>query len=137
MTRFFLDIETLPASEEQWKEVGPHIREAREKKRGKRARKQLPEETHQGTSLSGEFGRILCIGMIVENDSSEESLVLGWDEQAGRFDEDEPLVLHSFWERLRDFDVRRDLLIGHNVMDFDLKFIYQRSVVQRVRPSVG
>src|SRR5260370_6401585 len=74
--------------------------------------------------------------MIIEGHGSEEPLVLGWDEQAARFNEDEPAILRSFWERLREFDVRRDLLIGHNLFDFDLRFIYQRSVVHRVRPSV-
>jgi 3'-5' exonuclease len=137
VTRIFLDIETLPAKEDQWKEVEPRIREPRKRKRPKgNARLPGPEEAYRNTSLSGEFGRILCIGMIIEDDASEEPLVLGWDEQAGRFNEDEPAILRLFWERLREFDVRRDLLIGHNLFDFDLRFIDQRSVVHGVRPSV-
>ena len=137
MTRFFLDIETLPATEDQWKEIEPRIREAREKKRGKTAAKRAtPEEAYRNTSLSGAFGRILCIGMIIENRASDESIVLGWEDKSARFTEDEPAILRSFWERLREFDVRRDLLIGHNLFDFDLRFIYHRSVVHRVRPSV-
>ncbi len=137
MTRFFLDIETLPAREDQWKKIAPRLRDSQKKKRRKgNAKQPSPEETYRNTSLSGDFGRILCMGMIVEADASEESLVLGWDDVAGRFIENEAAILRSFWERLRDFDLHRDLLIGHNLLDFDLRFIYHRSVVHRVRPAV-
>ncbi len=137
VTRIFLDIETLPAKEDQWKEIAPRIRQGREKKRGKYAAgRASPDEAYRNTSLSGEFGRILCIGMIVEGEAGEESIVLGWEEHTERFSEDERAILQSFWGRLREFDVRRDLLIGHNLFDFDLRFIYHRSVVHRVRPAV-
>ena len=39
-------------------------------------------------------------------------------------------------ERGGDFDERRDLLIGFNLLDFDLHYICTRSVIRRVRPSI-
>src|SRR5260370_40651517 len=111
-------MKTLPAKEDQWKEVEPRIREARKRKRPKgNARLPSPEEAYRNTSLSGEFGRILCIGMIIEDDASEEPLVVGWDEQAGGFNEDEPAILRPFLGRPRQFDVPPDLLIEPNFFD--------------------
>jgi predicted PolB exonuclease-like 3'-5' exonuclease len=49
---------------------------------------------------------------------------------------DEGRTLRAFWKLLRNFNPRRDLLIGHNIFDFDLLFLYKRSVIHRVRPSV-
>jgi 3'-5' exonuclease len=49
---------------------------------------------------------------------------------------DEARTLHGFWKLLKGFNVSRDLVVGHNVFDFDLPFLYKRSVIQRVRPSI-
>lgn len=37
---------------------------------------------------------------------------------------------------MADFDARRDLIVGLNVMNFDLPFPYRRSRTNQVRPSV-
>jgi hypothetical protein len=37
---------------------------------------------------------------------------------------------------LRDFNPRNDCIIGHNVFDFDLLFLYKRSVIKCVQPAV-
>ena len=44
---------------------------------------------------------------------------------------EEPAILRDFWDLVRDVD----LFVGFNVLDFDLKFILQRSIVNRVPPS--
>jgi len=136
MKRIFLDIETLPAKPELWKALPAEAREeiGSKPKRGAGGRKS--EDAYRRSALSGEVGRVLCIGLIVEHSGTENSLVLGWDEAANRFSDDEPALLRSFWEQMRDFDASTDLVIGHNVLDFDLRFIYQRCVVHRVKPSV-
>ncbi len=137
MKKLFLDIETLPASDAVWNQLPAKIRDdlaAKFRKTG--TSKQKLDEAHRRTSLVADLGRILCIGLLVENDQQASPVVLGWDEAAGRFREDEPALLREFWDALRDFEAHRDLLIGHNVLEFDLRFIYQRSVVHRVKPSV-
>ena len=44
---------------------------------------------------------------------------------------EEPAILRDYWDLVRDVD----LFVGFNVLDFDLKFILQRSIVNRVPPS--
>jgi hypothetical protein len=81
------------------------------------------------------LGRILCIGFIDENDRGINDItVIGWDEDS--FAQDERAILVEFWNRLRGFRPSVDRIVGHNVFDFDLKFIYKRSVIHGVRPSV-
>src|SRR5262245_50484506 len=89
------------------------------------------------TSLSGDFGRILCIGYMAEDDRGNlDAGVIGWNESRREFTLDEPEMLRQFWQQLGGFSVRRDLIVGHNIFDFDLKFIYKRSVICGIRPSV-
>ncbi|MBI4523957.1 MAG: ribonuclease H-like domain-containing protein, partial [Deltaproteobacteria bacterium] len=38
-----------------------------------------------------------------------------------------------FWKLVADIF----LFVGHNILDFDLRFIYQRSVINRIKPSRG
>jgi 3'-5' exonuclease len=42
----------------------------------------------------------------------------------------------AFWKLLRDFDQRRELIVTHNGISFDLPFLYKRSIIHRIRPTV-
>ena len=80
---------------------------------------------------------MLCVGLIVEDGGEVlHRGVLGRERATGRFHLDEARTLRAFWKLMADFDARRDVIIGHNVMDFDLPFFYKRSPVHQVRPSV-
>jgi predicted PolB exonuclease-like 3'-5' exonuclease len=35
-----------------------------------------------------------------------------------------------------DFNSSRDLFIGHNILDFDLPFIYKRSIIHQIKPTL-
>jgi len=85
------------------------------------------------TNFDGSFGRILCIGYALD------------DEPAENFynENDEKKTLQQFWNLVDDISIAPRnaqypdygvLFVGHNVMDFDLRFIYQRSVVLGVKP---
>ena len=119
MTTLFLDIETLPAEE------GKHetLRTLYAKKCAKAERQSHEAEDFEqyvlNTSFDGAFGRILCIGYAVD-DGPTDALV-----------GDEQDMLRLFWDLARN----ASLFVGHNLMEFDLPFIYQRSIVLRVRPS--
>jgi hypothetical protein len=96
---------------------------------------------YRETALSGDTGRILCIGFtdaISEGcaPSRRRSGCFGWTASSGRFTCNERGILSDFWELMRDFRPRLDRVVGHNVFDFDLKFIYKRSVINGVRPTV-
>ncbi|MDQ5838903.1 MAG: hypothetical protein M3379_19170, partial [Acidobacteriota bacterium] len=62
--------------------------------------------------------------------------VLGRERQTLRLHLDEARTFRDFWNQLRGLDERRDLIVGHNVYEFDLPFLYKRSAILRVQPSV-
>ncbi|KKP79948.1 MAG: hypothetical protein A2271_02780 [Candidatus Moranbacteria bacterium RIFOXYA12_FULL_35_19] len=130
----FLDIETLPASEDKH-EILRFLYDKKKAKKNKKEEGETDFEQHLlGTSFDGAYGRILCIAYAIDDQSVE---VLNGDG-------DEVGMLRKFWEivdsismpsrnpQWPDYGVQ---FIGHNVMDFDLRFIYQRSIVNKVKPA--
>ncbi len=135
MRKLFLDIETLPAADENFEA----LRLLHAKKKAKKKKEKDCEDTSNfeqyllTTSFDGSFGRILCIAYAIDDDPVE--VLSGDGDEAG--------MLREFWRivdsisvpsngQWKDYGVQ---FIGHNVMDFDLRFIYQRSIINRVRPA--
>ena len=112
----FFDIETIPAEVEKHK----ILREIHSKKvaDGKRVSAKF-EEYLKATSFDGAFGRIICIGYAID------------DEPADVFCSAEKEMLTDFWKVAANVK----LFIGFNNMDFDLRFIYQRSIINGVMPT--
>jgi 3'-5' exonuclease len=114
MNKLFLDIETIPAHEDSH-EI---LREIYRKK------KSIFEKDFERyllqTSFDGGFGRIACISYAINDDSVK---TLSGEERK---------LLQDFWEIAKSID----LFVGFNVIDFDLRFIYQRSVVLGVKPTI-
>lgn len=95
------------------------------------------DEEFRRLALDGDFGRVLTIGVIVEQDDQVlHRGLLGRERQTMMFHLDEARTLRGFWQLLRGFNLSRDLVVGHNVFDFDLPFLYKRSVIQHVHPAV-
>jgi DNA polymerase elongation subunit (family B) len=89
------------------------------------------------SSLNGDTGRLLCIGFIDEAGGRRSVKgVLGWNRERVCFNDDEAEILRDFWELMRSFRPCVDRIVGHNIYNFDLRFIYKRSVVCGVRPSI-
>ena len=105
MRRLFFDIETLPVHRSK--------RELVEKITGK---------PYQQTALNGNFGRIFCIGYIKEPPKNSPVKIIKGKEKE---------ILKEFWKIARNVD----LFIGHNIIDFDLRFIYKRSVIHGIKPT--
>jgi hypothetical protein len=137
--RVFLDIETLPPGEEYREQVAAAIARdagAQEDSLEDYEIARLIDERFRGLALQGEYGRLLAIGIILEDDSTVMYRgLLGRDRETGSFHLDEARTLKAFWRLLRDFDDRHDMLIGHNLLDFDLQFLCKRSVIHSIRPS--
>jgi hypothetical protein len=138
--RLFIDVETLPPPEEARASINPALAS---KLQNRYCAPEdcsdlgCTEEQFRRLALHAEYGRVLCVGMIVEQEGRVVCRgVLGRERESLRFHLDERRTLRGFWNQLRGFDRRRDLVVGHNVYEFDLPFLYKRSVVQRVRPSV-
>lgn len=110
----FFDIETIPAHEDN------HgvLREIYENK--KSIQEKDFEKYLAQTSFDGGFGRIACISYAMN--SGAVRTLFGQEYQ----------ILQDFWKIAKNID----LFIGFNVIDFDLRFIYQRSIVLGVKPTV-
>jgi len=120
--KFFIDAETLPPDKDD-----PLIKN---KING------YTDDEYRQFALSGEYGRLLCIGIITERDGHIiHRGILGRDRETMRFHLDEARTLRSFRKLLQNFDDRQDLLIGFNLLDFDLLFLWERSIIKCVRPS--
>lgn len=91
-------------------------------------------------SLSATSGRILSIAVHVGPipglefagmEQAETEHVFGIDEDG--FEQGERRALFDFLELMKDFDCESDELVGHNVIGFDLPFIFQRCLVQEMQ----
>jgi hypothetical protein len=86
-------------------------------------------EAVKKTALDGTFGRICCIGFAVNDDAA--------DVRYG--DEAETITAFFAWlieaARISDYTERQSaIFIGHNILSFDLRFLWQRCVVNGIRP---
>jgi predicted PolB exonuclease-like 3'-5' exonuclease len=122
--RIFVDIETLPPDKDV-SALAPEEVSA------------YSDDEYRRLALDGDFGRVLTVGVIVEQDEQViHRGLLGRERQTMMFHLDETRTFRGFWKLLKGFNVRRDQIVGHNLFDFDLPFLYKRSVIQRVRPAV-
>ncbi len=80
------------------------------------------EADYRMTALSGDFGRVFCLAYAIEPPAGSPVEVLSGPE---------PELLAAFWKLAKDVD----LFVGHNVLDFDLRFLLKRSIVHGVKPS--
>ena len=111
MKVLFFDIETVP-TEQSLKDNG--LLEAQIK---------LDEaEIIKKLSLSAATSRILCLAYALEPPLDSPVLVLGGEERD---------IIQGFWQLATEIN----LFVGHNLLDFDLRFIYQRSIIHRIKPS--
>lgn len=121
MKKMYLDIETIPADGEKvetLKKLWEDIKKKNHTALAKKGENDF-ETFFRNTSFQGEFGRILCIGYAI--DDNEVECLAGEEKE----------ILIKFWKLAGDINQ----FIGHNVMEFDLKFIYKRSIIHGVRPS--
>ena len=79
------------------------------------------EEFLNKTGFDGAFGKVLVIAYAID-DSPAKYLCNPQDEKE---------TIEKFW----DVAAGTDLFVGHNIRDFDLPFIVQRSIILGVKPS--
>lgn len=122
MRKIFLDIETLPPDIESF--VSPASLEVGD------------DKDFRKLALKAEKGRILTVGVIVEENSRViRQGLFGRDRQTGMFHLDEAKTLRGFWNLIGGVVEGRDLFVGHNILDFDLPFLIKRSIVHRIKPA--
>ncbi len=103
------------------------------------------ERVYQLGSLNATSGRVLSIAVHIEPVPGFEidGLTTNQSEHAFGIDEEgkeqeEAQALKDFLALMSDFDPECDLVIGHNIIGFDLPFIFQRCLANNiaVRPFV-
>ena len=110
MKILFFDIETVP-TEQSLRDHGLLDSQIR-----------LDEaEIIKKLSLSAATARILCLAYALEPPADSAVSVLEGQETE---------IIQAFWK----LAIETDLFVGHNLLDFDLRFIYQRSVIHRIKP---
>ncbi len=91
------------------------------------------DEVWRRSSLDGALGQIVCIGRAFDDErpacfyEKKDFLTLAAEAK----------VLREFYQSLEAVpELERHMLcwVGHNILDFDLRFLYQRSVVHGIRP---
>lgn len=147
----FLDIETIPGQDEFVREE--LLAEAETAKASVKAPsnykdpdaiekylstkyKEIDDEVDdkwRKTSFDGGLGQIACISVAFGNDVPINLYHEDWKNK-------ESDVLKSFYElvnaAIKNEGGRRPLFVGHNVAEFDLRFMYQRSIMLGIKPPV-
>ena len=86
------------------------------------------EEDRKKAALNALTARIVCVGLVfTKGDYEAESAV-------ALLSKDEKSLLRSFWALLAESRV--STFIAHNGLNFDLPFLWKRSVINGVKPSV-
>jgi hypothetical protein len=84
------------------------------------------EETKKA-ALDALTGRIVCIGFIIIDEFKAQ-------EAGAIVSDDETKLLNDFWSILRRENIKS--FVAHNGLSFDLPYIWKRSVINKVKPSV-
>lgn len=138
--RIFLDIETLPPVEETKTVILQGLQQKKileQETVNDDDLAMMADEQYRHYALQGEKGRILTIGLLIEEDGIiVHQGGLGRDRETRRYHLDEGRTLRAFWKLVANFNPGRDLFIGHNILDFDLPFIYKRSIIHQIKPTI-
>jgi len=131
VTRIFLDIETIPDQREGAADKAASLISApsnyKDQAKIDAYVAERAAEAWTKTALDGGYGEIYCIGYALDNQDAE---VIYRDLEDPESTERE--VLESFWDMVDEHLVSDPTWIGHNVQRFDLRFLWQRSVINRV-----
>lgn len=137
----FIDIETIPAQRpDVMAEITSTIKPPGTIKKPESIaawmKDELPsaiEEAYRKTGLDGAFGQICVIGFALGVSTPRTVWSMDWEAPGTEFE-----LLQDFACALTDLipanQERSSRVIGHNVASFDLRFLFQRSIVCGVEP---
>lgn len=129
MKKLFFDIETIPADAASTPALEYlYERKIEKKMKDKKMNRDEAmvevgsfEQFVNSTGTEGSFGRVLCIGYAINNEPTRVIC----------HEDNEKKTLEDFWFIAKQID----LFVGHNVMEFDLRFLLQRSIILGVEPT--
>lgn len=131
----YFDIETIPTQSEHLKNhVQTNLTPPANYKKQETIDAWIEENkdlAYRKTALNGGFGQIVCIGYAI-NDNDVRTIY--FDDWATSESE----ILKTFFNELIEcYRPSADItphFIGHNIENFDLRFIYQRAIVLGIKP---
>lgn len=135
MMELFLDIETIPSQKpEVYAGIMENISPPGNIKKPesiaawmKENAEEKAEELWRKTALDGTLGEIVAIGWAAKDNPAKCVFRYQGDSEAA--------LLENFYHELKKASGKEiPMFIGHNVKDFDLRFLFQRSVILGVRP---
>lgn len=85
---------------------------------------EIAEQEYRKTALNGGYGEIFCIGFAIDED--EVQVIHGKNEAE---------TLQLFFNVIKP-KASIPLFIGHNLTAFDLRFLWQRAVINNIKPSI-
>lgn len=93
------------------------------------------DEKWRRTSLNGAYGQIVVIGMAIDDEPPIAFFREDWQARTS-----EAEILGAFFSALhcayRPGQMTRPVFVGHNLVNFDLRFIFQRAVINHIRPPL-
>lgn len=136
MTYLYLDIETIPAQSEEAKaRIAANVKPPAQMKKAetiatweKDQKAEAVAEAISKTGLNGAYGHICCIGFAIDDEPVESYIMRGYSSV------EEGMVIGSFFATVAaSIRNRVPMIIGHNVANFDIRFIIQRSIALGIR----
>lgn len=124
-TPIFIDIETVPETQDYDNYTKRYIRAERYCNDIQTTEKQAYFDKW---SLFPEFAKIICISIGLYD--KEKDIV---KKKTFYSRNDEKWLLEDFFKQLDQLD-NKYILTGHNILDFDIPFIYRRSIINRIKP---
>lgn len=130
----FLDIETIPSQAPGAQQAAQDRIQApanyKDPEKIKAYIEAKSEEAWLKTALNGTYGEVHTIGFAIN-----ESPVKTFTRENILTPESERELLESFWGTIAGADQASTMVwVGHNIQRFDLRFLWQRSVIHGVRP---
>lgn len=139
--KIVVDIETCPAQDPKVLEnfiatIEPPAQYKKPESIAEWKRDQGPaaaEEKWLKTSFDGALGHICVIGVAFDDEPAQSLYSDSWHA-------DEASILRKFFDlvdaKCAEHPNVRPVFIGHHIIGFDLRFIFQRAVVLGVKPSI-
>lgn len=131
----YFDIETIPTQSEHIKNhIQTNLTPPASYKKQETIDAWIEENrdlAYRKTALNGGFGQIVCIGYAINNNDVRTIYFDDWATS-------EREILKTFFNELIEcYRPSADItphFIGHNIENFDLRFIYQRAIVLGIKP---
>lgn len=134
MTVLYIDIETIPAQGDDAKaRIAASVKPPGTMKKAdtiaaweKDGKPQAVEEAIAKSGLNGAYGHVCCVGWAF-NDDEPQSIIWPMDVES------EAATIHMFKSIVSDRINFAPVIVGHNVANFDIRFLWQRAMVLGIR----